>query len=176
MTPKLSASQASFFFPLSFWRFIACEHLLQEMEEWSSNSKWIFSLFFIFLDSPGKMLIGTLKVEIIQKNFFFPHFFVNVVSLLQRTSEEEFIIWGLQTRFRVGSVVGCGRRRMDLWEDITTMKVFVLILLILQINSCDMGKSLKFCKTNSLSIRRKVDSETFLELCSTLHTCSSSSP
>lgn len=33
-------------------------------------------------------------------------------------------------------MVGCGRRRMDLWEDITTMKVFVLIL---QINSCDMG-------------------------------------
>ena len=32
------------------------------------------------------MLIGTLKVEIIQKIFFFPHFFVNVVSLLQRTS------------------------------------------------------------------------------------------
>ena len=41
------------------------------MEEWSSNSKWIFSLFFIFLDSPGKMLIGTWKVEVIQKNFFF---------------------------------------------------------------------------------------------------------
>ena len=60
---------------------------------------------------------------------------------------------------------------MDLWEDITTMKVFVLII---QINSCDMGKSLKFCKANSLSIRRKVDSETFLKLCSTLHTCSSS--
>lgn len=53
------------------------------------------------------MLIGTLKVEIIQKNFFFFHFFVNVVSLLQRTSKEEFIIWGLQvcSRFRVGFTV-----------------------------------------------------------------------
>lgn len=95
------------------------------MEEWSSNSKWIFSLFFIFLNSPGKMLIGTWKVEVIQKNFiFFFHFFVNVVSLLQRTSKEEFVIWGLQicSHFRVGSVVGCGKRRMDLWEDITTMR------------------------------------------------------
>ena len=54
------------------------------MEEWSSNSKWIFSLFFIFLDSPGKMLIGTWKVEVIQKNFFFFSISLLMLSLFFR--------------------------------------------------------------------------------------------
>ena len=74
MTPKLSASQASFFFFFSPCPFGVSKPGSTCSRNWKNGVQtqsgyFLYSLFF--LDSPGKMLIGMLKVEIIQKNFFF---------------------------------------------------------------------------------------------------------
>lgn len=75
-----------------------------------------------------------------------------------------------QLSFGSRSEVGCDKRRMDLWEDITARRV--LLSFVSGYIAVMWGESLNSHKTDSLSIvTRNVDLGIFLKFCSSLFLC-----